>query len=102
MTAPVVDLMQGLYKCARSNNILTAHVCKNFPTMADTFRVKVGTHIQILCKLLQLIFCDQGLATIFSYIVHFYQWRTQKIFMGGFIQWHMVVICLWCSVFVTS
>ena len=24
-----------------------------------------------------------------------YQWRTQKIFMGGgFIQWHMVVICL--------
>jgi len=31
------------------------------------------------------------------------QWRTQKIFMGGrFIQWHMVVICLWCAVFVTS
>jgi len=21
---------------------------------------------------------------------------------GGFIQWHMVVICLWCAVFVTS
>ena len=21
------------------------------------------------------------------------QWRTQKIFMGGFIQWHMIVIC---------
>ena len=30
------------------------------------------------------------------------QWRTQKIFMGGFIRWHMVVICLWCAVFVTS
>jgi len=31
------------------------------------------------------------------------QWRTQKIFMGGgFIQWHTVVICLWCAVFVTS
>jgi len=22
------------------------------------------------------------------------QWRTQKIFMGSFIQWHMVVICI--------
>jgi len=29
------------------------------------------------------------------------QWRTQQIFMGSFIQWHMVVICLWCAVFVT-
>jgi len=27
---------------------------------------------------------------------------TQKIFMGGFIQWHMVVICIWCVLFVTS
>jgi len=31
------------------------------------------------------------------------QWRTQKIFMGGvFIQWHMVVICVCCALFVTS
>jgi len=30
------------------------------------------------------------------------QWRTQKIFMGGFIQWHMVLVCLWCVVFVMS
>jgi len=30
------------------------------------------------------------------------QWRTQKIFMGGFIQWHMVVISIWCALFVTS
>jgi len=30
------------------------------------------------------------------------QWRTQKIFMVGFIQWHMVVICIWCALFVTS
>jgi len=30
------------------------------------------------------------------------QWRTQKIFMGGFIQWHMVVIYIWCALFVTS
>jgi len=30
------------------------------------------------------------------------QQRTQKIFMGGFIQWHMVVICVWCALFVTS
>jgi len=30
------------------------------------------------------------------------QWRTQKIFMGGFIQWYMVVICIWCALFVTS
>jgi len=26
----------------------------------------------------------------------------QKIFMGGFIQWHMVVLCIWCALFVTS
>jgi len=30
------------------------------------------------------------------------QWRTQKIFMRGFIQWRMVVICIWCALFVTS
>jgi len=30
------------------------------------------------------------------------QWRTQKFSWGGFIQWHMVVICFWCAVFVTS
>jgi len=24
----------------------------------------------------------------------------QKIFMGSFIQWHMVVICIWCALFV--
>jgi len=30
------------------------------------------------------------------------QWRTQKTFMGGFIQWHMGVICIWCAFFVTS
>jgi len=30
------------------------------------------------------------------------QWRTQKISMGGFIQRHMVVICIWCALFVTS
>jgi len=29
------------------------------------------------------------------------RWHTQIIFMGGFIQWNMVVICL-CAVFVTS
>jgi len=26
----------------------------------------------------------------------------RKFSWGGFIQWHMVVICLWCAVFVTS
>jgi len=30
------------------------------------------------------------------------QWRTQKIFMGAFIQWHMVVICILCALFGTS
>jgi len=30
------------------------------------------------------------------------QWRTQKIFMGGFIQWQMMVICIWCALLVTS
>jgi len=30
------------------------------------------------------------------------QWRTQKIFMGGGIQWHMVVIRIWLALFVTS
>jgi len=32
----------------------------------------------------------------------FWQWRTEKIFMGFFIQWHMVVIFIWCALFVTS
>jgi len=32
----------------------------------------------------------------------FNQWRPQKIFMGGFIQWHTVVIYIWCALFVTS
>jgi len=26
----------------------------------------------------------------------------RKCSRGGFIQWHMVVICIWCAVFVTS
>jgi len=30
------------------------------------------------------------------------QWRTQKIFMGGFIQWHRIVISIWCALIVTS
>jgi len=30
------------------------------------------------------------------------QWRTQKIFMGGGIQWRMVVIRIWLALFVTS
>jgi len=31
------------------------------------------------------------------------QWRTQKIFIGvGLVKGHMVVICIWCALFVTS
>ena len=30
------------------------------------------------------------------------QWRTQNIFMGAFIQWHTVVICIWCALLGTS
>jgi len=30
------------------------------------------------------------------------QWRTQKIFMAYFIQWHRIVICIWCALIVTS
>jgi len=26
----------------------------------------------------------------------------RKFSQGGFIQWHMVVICIWCALFVTS
>jgi len=26
----------------------------------------------------------------------------RKFPWGGFIQWHMVVICIWCALFVTS
>jgi len=29
-------------------------------------------------------------------------WRTQKIFIERFIQWHMMDICIWCALFVTS
>jgi len=32
----------------------------------------------------------------------FDQWRTQKIFMGGFYQRHMVAISISCALFVTS
>jgi len=36
-------------------------------------------------------------------VVYNIQWRTQKIFMGGgLVQSHMVVICIWCALFVTS
>jgi len=41
------------------------------------------------------------LTEVFNHIIH-KQWRTQKIFMGGFIQWHMLVICIWCALFVMS
>jgi len=34
-------------------------------------------------------------------ITHNDQWRAQKLLMGGFIQWHVVVICIWCPLFVT-
>jgi len=35
--------------------------------------------------------------------VRYTQWRTQKIFMGWvLVQGHMVVICIWCALFVTS
>jgi len=31
------------------------------------------------------------------------QWRTQKFLMGrGFVQWRIVIICIWCALFVTS
>jgi len=26
----------------------------------------------------------------------------RKFSWGGFIQWHMVVVCIWCALFVTS
>jgi len=26
----------------------------------------------------------------------------RKFSWGGFIQWHMVVICIWCALFITS
>jgi len=29
------------------------------------------------------------------------QWRTHKFFTG-FIQWYVVVICIWCALFVMS
>ena len=29
-------------------------------------------------------------------------WRAQENFMGGFIHWHMVVISIWCVLFVKS
>jgi len=36
-------------------------------------------------------------------VVYNIQWRTQKIFMvGGLVQSRMVVICIWCALFVTS
>ena len=26
----------------------------------------------------------------------------RNVYGGGFIQWHMLVICIWCALFVTS
>jgi len=37
-----------------------------------------------------------------SNLVSSEQWRTQQIFMGGDIQWNMVVICTCCALFATS
>jgi len=39
---------------------------------------------------------------VISADIYRHQWRTQKIFMGDFIQWQMVVIFIWCALFVTS
>jgi len=42
-------------------------------------------------------------STYCTLLVPVRQWRTQKIFMGGgLVQDHMVVICIWCALFVTS
>jgi len=35
---------------------------------------------------------EKGMVT--SCTQYYHQWRTQKIFMGGFIQWQIVVICI--------
>jgi len=53
----------------------------------------------------QLLRCDDHLlenAFLVWQIYCSWQWRTQNIFIGGFIQWHMGVICIWCPLFVTS
>jgi len=39
---------------------------------------------------------------LISPTVRRFQLRTQKIFMGGLVQGLMVVICIWCALFVTS
>jgi len=43
---------------------------------------------------------EQNAIAVVKY--HYQQWRTQKILLRCFVEWHMVVICIWCALFVTS
>ena len=45
---------------------------------------------------------QQYLSIFATHLQESKQWRTRKLFMGGFIQRHRVVICIWCALFVTS
>jgi len=62
-------------------------------------------HFSFLCGVMSSFASDlmiQPTEWSMCITVHHLQWRTQKIFMGSFTQWHMVVICIWCALFVTS
>jgi len=61
--------------------------------------IKIVTRVQYYTRAVKSTVVMQSLKCVYNCI----QWRKQKIFMkGGFIEWHMVVICIWCLLFVTS
>jgi len=45
-----------------------------------------------------------GLHYLFFYFIEMYRSvaYAENFHGGGFIRWHMVVICIWCALFVTS
>jgi len=54
------------------------------------------------CSLTQLLCEFHNYTSNFTLRVSYSSAVRRNLSWGGFIQWHMVVICLWCAVFVTS
>jgi len=73
-------------------------------TVTKKAAVKLSDHTPVTYLLsTSLAWCNlkNGFRRFLPHIIRS-RWRTQKLFIGGFIQWLMVVICIWCAWFVTS
>ena len=78
------------------------HVQCVFDQLSNLLPFLQGSQSQVISRQTKWYFIVLGV--ICNIICcHRGQWRTQKIFMGGgLLQGHMVVICIWCALFVTS